>query len=153
MDDPTLNETTPLAEPSQRFILVVDDDEHVRSILETLIHMEGFQVATAVDGIEGLAAIEKRAPDLIVSDLMMSRQGGYEFLRELSARGIRAPVIVVTGSKLDDSTVNMIKQEGNVVDFARKPLSMAGFMLTLHKHLGTKPPPIQRSRGLNDRQR
>lgn len=116
-----------------------------------LMLQEGFQIATAVDGVEAMAAIQKRVPDLIVSDLMMSRQGGYEFLRELKAHGIGTPVIVISGSKLDDSTIQLIKQEGNVVDFARKPLQLTGFIMSLHARLGTQPPPGQRSRGLNER--
>lgn len=128
------------ASPADKFILVVDDDEGIRSLVELIAKGEGFQVATAADGLAGAQAIEAREPDLIVADLMMPRQGGYEFLRGLQASGNgRVPVMIITGSALNDSTIAMLKQEANVVEFFRKPIRAAAFSSAVHKHLGTAP--------------
>lgn len=138
--------------PADKLILVVDDDENVRMLIEMSATTEGFQVVTAVDGLDAGKKLESKTPDLIITDLMMPGQGGYEFLRTLQAAGNgRIPVFVVTGSMLDSSTINMIKQEANVVEFVSKPIRMSAFSASLHKHLKTKPPAIQRSRGINDR--
>lgn len=48
-------------------------------------------------------------------------------------------VIVITGSTLDDSTIKMIRQEANVVEFMAKPVRMNAFTASLHKHLKTAP--------------
>ena len=128
------------ASPSEKLVLVVDDDESVRSLIEMTAMTQGFQVLTAENGNDAMSKLESRAPDLIVTDLMMPGQSGYEFLRSLQAAGNgRIPVFVVTGSALDASTVGVIKQEGNVVEFFSKPIAMAKFTAALHKHLKTAP--------------
>jgi CheY-like chemotaxis protein len=72
---------------------------------------------------------------------MMPSQGGYELVRGLQATEQRAiPVVMVTGRKLDESTKEMFRREGNVVEVLAKPLPLNIFALTLHKVLGTKPP-------------
>ncbi len=129
-----------LAAPGEKLVLVVDDDETVRSFLEMSASLQGFRVLTAVDGIDAKAKLEAQTPDLIITDLMMPGLGGYEFLRSLqgSASG-RIPIFVVTGSALDDSTIKMIRAEANVVEFVAKPVKMAAFLAALHKTLKSQP--------------
>jgi CheY-like chemotaxis protein len=135
---PPQEEGPKLAQPSEKLVLVVDDDENVRSFIEMSATMEGFQVVTAVNGLDATAKLEKRSADLIITDLMMPGQGGYEFLRSLQAAGTgRIPIFVVTGSSLDSSTVAMIRQEANVVEFVSKPINITKFIGDLHKHLKT----------------
>jgi CheY-like chemotaxis protein len=128
------------AAPGEKLILVVDDDETVRSFLEMSAGLQGFRVLTAVDGLDAGVKLESQTPDLIITDLMMPGQGGYEFLRSLqgSSNG-RIPVFIVTGSALDDSTIKMIRAEANVVEFVAKPVKMAKFVAALHKTLKTAP--------------
>jgi DNA-binding response OmpR family regulator len=83
-------------------VLVVEDDPSVRGLLQTLHSAEGYDVATASDGLAGLVKASSRRPSLILLDLMMPDLGGIRVLEEL--RGDPAlsdvPVIVVTG-KID----------------------------------------------------
>lgn len=143
-----------LAAPSEKTILVVDDDDNIRSLIEMTAGMEGFKIVTAVNGLDAAKKLETLEPDLIITDIMMPGQGGYEFLRGLQASGhSRIPVFVVTGSALDTSTIGMIRQEANVVEFVNKPIRMVTFIATLHKHLKTAPAGSAAStgRGINDR--
>lgn len=129
-----------LASPADRLILVVDDDETVRGFLEMSASVQGFRVITAVDGLDAGVKLAAQAPDLIITDLMMPGQGGYEFLRSLQGSSTgRIPVFIVTGSALDDSTIKMIRAEANVVEFVAKPVKMAKFVAALHKTLKTAP--------------
>ncbi|MEK7383949.1 MAG: response regulator [Elusimicrobiota bacterium] len=129
-----------LAEPCDKMILIVDDDESVRSFIEMCASMQGFQIMTAVDGNDATAKIALRVPDLIITDLMMPGLGGYEFLRSLQGGGSgRIPIFVVTGCTRDDSTIKMIRQEANVVEFVAKPIKIAALVQALHKHLKTAP--------------
>jgi len=129
-----------LAAPGEKLLLIVDDDETVRSFLEMASSLQGFRVLTAVDGLDAAAKLEAKIPDLIITDLMMPGQGGYEFLRSLQGSATaRIPVFVVTGSALDDSTIKMIRAEANVVEFIAKPVKMAKFVAALHKTLKTAP--------------
>lgn len=137
---PAVEAAPAFASPETKLILVIDDDESVRSFIELSATMQGFQVVTAVNGLDAAAKLAVKPADLIVTDLMMPGQGGYEFLRSLqTAGGARVPVIVVTGSALDDSTIQMIRQEGNVVEFFAKPMRAPAFIAALHKHLKTAP--------------
>lgn len=141
-----------LAAPSEKLILVVDDDEGVRELVAVAAGAEGFKVIAAVNGLDGASKIETREPDLIVTDLMMPGQGGYEFLRALQASGNgRIPVLIITGSTINSSTVAMIRQETNVVEVLAKPIRVTPFISLLHKHLKTAPLPRAQTRGLNDR--
>jgi two-component system KDP operon response regulator KdpE len=143
----------PMAAPSDRLVLLVDDDENIRSLLEMSLEMEGFKIITAGNGLEAQKKLADKSPDLIITDLMMPGQGGYEFLRELQAQGGgRTPIFVVSASKLDSSTINMIRAEANVVEFVPKPIAMALFLANVHKVLKTAPPQREStSRGINDR--
>jgi CheY-like chemotaxis protein len=143
--------STPLGAPADKLVFVVDDDPLIRDLLELTVTGAGFRYASAVNGQDAAAKLETLEPHLIITDLMMPGQGGYEFLRSLQGTaGGRLPVIVVTASQLDASTVKMIKQEANVVEFFNKPIKMPLLIGALHKYLRTAPLPAG-SRGLNDR--
>jgi DNA-binding response OmpR family regulator len=83
-------------------VLVVEDDPSVRGLLHTLLAAEGYDVATASDGLAGLVKASSRKPSLILLDLMMPDLGGIRVLEELRGDPALAdvPVIVVTG-KID----------------------------------------------------
>jgi two-component system, cell cycle response regulator len=64
-------------------VLVVDDDPDKLSLLEFALSTAGYEVRTAKDGEEGLAALLSFQPDLVVSDIMMPRMNGYELARRI----------------------------------------------------------------------
>jgi len=83
-------------------ILVVEDEDTTRRMTRQMLERGGWKVTEAANGIEGLARVQERRPDLIVLDLMMPEMDGFEFLEELRAipecRSI--PVIVATAKEL-----------------------------------------------------
>jgi DNA-binding response OmpR family regulator len=83
-------------------VLVVEDDPSVRGLLHTLLSAEGYDVATASDGLAGLVKATAQHPALVLLDLMMPDLGGVRVLEELRDDPELAdiPVIVVTG-KID----------------------------------------------------
>jgi DNA-binding response OmpR family regulator len=83
-------------------ILVVEDDPSVRGLLQTLLSAEGYDVATASDGLAGLVKATSSHPALVLLDLMMPDLGGVRVLEEMRDDPELAdiPVIVVTG-KID----------------------------------------------------
>ena len=130
-----------LADPKDKRILVVDDDESVCAVLEHVIQKEGFQVAKATDGEVALQMVKQQHFDLLVLDVMLPRYGGFEILRELQVDQRDLPVVVVTGRYTDRSTEEMIRQESNVVDFLAKPINQPVLTGALHRVLKTQPPP------------
>jgi len=95
-DVPTLARTIPL-------VMVVDDSLTVRKITSRMLIREGFEVATAKDGVDGLQQLQDIQPDIILLDIEMPRMDGFEFARnvraDLKARDI--PIIMITSRTAD----------------------------------------------------
>jgi DNA-binding NarL/FixJ family response regulator len=86
-------------------ILIVEDEPQMRKNMATVLKMEGFQVATAVDGRDGVETARRELPALILCDVMMPKLDGYGVLAELRAdeKTARIPFIFLTakGEKAD----------------------------------------------------
>jgi two-component system, cell cycle sensor histidine kinase and response regulator CckA len=79
-------------------VLVVDDEEIMRSILTRTMESEHYQVYAAGDGLEALALLEKELPvDLVIADVSMPRMDGRELVLELSRRYPHLPVVLISG--------------------------------------------------------
>ncbi|OGS08115.1 MAG: hypothetical protein A2270_03480 [Elusimicrobia bacterium RIFOXYA12_FULL_51_18] len=129
------------AVPADKLVLIVDDDEAVRDLIEFVIKKEGFRVDKAVDGEEALRKARQVSPDIILLDLMLPKFGGFEILRELqSDETVNIPIVIITGRYTDRSTSDMIKQEPNVKDFIEKPVKPQALAAVVHKILKTQPP-------------
>ncbi len=100
-------------------ILIVDDDAAIRESLETFLAFEGYQVDLAVDGTSGLLALESKAYDLVLLDLMMPDRSGLEVLKDLRQRDVETPVMVITAYGSVENAVAAIKLGAN--DFITKP--------------------------------
>jgi len=134
-------ENTGFAIPADKLVLIVDDDEAVRDLIEFVIKKEGFRVDKAVDGEEALKKARQVSPDIILLDLMLPKFGGFEILRELqSDETVNIPIVIITGRYTDRSTSDMIKQEPNVKDFIEKPVKPQALAAVVHKILKTQPP-------------
>lgn len=79
-------------------ILVVEDEEDFRALLESVLKRAGYLVVTAESGETGLAAYAKEAPDLVVLDVQMPDMGGFEVCRRIRADGPRkdTPILFCT---------------------------------------------------------
>jgi diguanylate cyclase (GGDEF)-like protein len=91
---------------SKSNILVVDDNPDKLQLIEAALSLAGYQVTTAVDGVEALAAIESYQPDLVITDVMMPRMNGYELAQRIRANPVTKfiPVIMQTaaGRRIED---------------------------------------------------
>lgn len=103
-------------------ILVVDDKEIHRSLLQALLERDGYRVHPARDGREALAAAAAQPPDLVISDLLMPVMDGYALLRHWKSddrlRGI--PFVICTGTFTDREDVDLARDLG-ADGFLRKP--------------------------------
>jgi CheY-like chemotaxis protein len=77
-------------------VLIVEDDDHLRRVVKTLLEAEGFSVEEAADGLAGLEAAVSRPPDCILTDTLMPRLGGLDMLARLAKEGGGAPAILVS---------------------------------------------------------
>jgi len=78
-------------------ILVVDDEEIMRNLLDKLLSIEGYNILTAVDGQDALEVIAKENVDLVVSDMKMPRMDGFELLKNLRNNYPDIGVVIMTG--------------------------------------------------------
>ena len=117
-------------------ILVVDDEQDVRTYLRTLFAKAGYTVETAEDGEEGLTQAKAARPDLIFLDIMMPKRTGIMLYRRLKKdddlKGI--PVIAVTAfaMKGDEDRV----REGGCEAYIAKPIRIDELMGTVRHFLG-----------------
>lgn len=103
-------------------ILVIDDEEDLRENLKYVLQMKGYVVELAEDGVQGLKALEKFTPDLIILDLNMPNMGGIEFYQRICVRDLPTyPVFVLT------ARANMEKffKDFNVDGFMAKPFEIS----------------------------
>ncbi|MBK7702277.1 MAG: response regulator [bacterium] len=102
-------------------ILVVDDDQHLRTILKHVLEQGGFQVELAQDGPQALACLQRELPDLVLLDVMMPGLDGFDVLRELRARfrTHHLPVIMLTAKGETPHRVRGLAQGAN--DYLSKP--------------------------------
>lgn len=129
------------AKPSDKLVLLVDDDESLLDLMQHVVKKEGFRTDRAMDGMEALRKAEALNPDVLVLDFMLPNMGGYEALRELQARGLGSvPIIVVTGRAMDAKSVDEVRREPNVREFLVKPVRPVMLVAALHRVLGTEPP-------------
>lgn len=77
-------------------IVVIDDDEKITSMLRRALTFEGYSVATAGDGQEGLRRVLEHEPDVIILDVMMPKVDGWEVCRRIREGGIGTPVLMLT---------------------------------------------------------
>ncbi len=81
-------------------VLIVEDEEILRSLLQKRLREEGYEADVARDGIEGLEKIKQVKPDIVLLDIIMPNMGGFEMMEEMqkdkSFSGV--PVVVVSNS-------------------------------------------------------
>jgi two-component system alkaline phosphatase synthesis response regulator PhoP len=99
-------------------VLVIDDEEHLTSLVKAYLVKDGYQVTIANNGREGLAAVQRVHPDLIILDIMMPEMDGYEFIRILRVDS-DTPVIFLT-AKVDEQE-RVLGLELGADDYIVKP--------------------------------
>ena len=105
-----------------RRILVVDDEEDIRTELAEYLEIKGYQVEVAGDGREALDKLEAVPADVVVADIKMPRYNGYELIRQLRAMDLGIRVIAMTGD-LTQSGLDKAKELGATM-IIKKPINL-----------------------------
>ena len=106
-----------------RRILIVEDDNSIRELLVELLQGEGYEVGSAVNGLEGIHYLQKhQAPDLILIDLMMPIMDGYTFRTEQlkNADWAKIPIVVMSA---EANAKEKLKNFG-ITAFLSKPVEL-----------------------------
>ncbi len=122
-------------------VLIVDSDKEVVKLLRMYLADEGFRTGEAYDGIRGVLHALNDNPDLIITELNLSRLSGYELIKRLqtvSRRTAQVPVLILSAKALSSQEqTGLVELEPNVVEFVPKPITHGAFMVKIHKILGT----------------
>jgi len=103
-------------------LLLVDDEDNLRSMLEAALRHTGYDVHPAVDGRSALDAVGSLRPDLIVLDVMLPDLDGFEVCRRLRTGGDRTPVLFLTAKDATEDKVRGLTLGGD--DYLVKPFSL-----------------------------
>ena len=114
-------------------ILVVDDDDRLRSSFENLLSMEGYAVRSAASGEAALAMLDEGMPDAVIMDVRMPGMDGLATLRLLREREPRLPVIIMTAFSTTESAIEATKL--GAFDYILKPFDIPDVLSLLTKAL------------------
>ena len=126
-------------------ILIVDDDDHMRKVVRTLLSAIGVRdIYDASDGMSGLRAICAIVPDIVILDWKMPQVGGAEFMRTVRAPGTfplpNVPIIILTGHGERSCVVESMQLGAN--EYLLKPVSTKALFDRIASVL-TKPRPME----------
>lgn len=102
-------------------ILIIEDEEAIRSVVKAFLEDEGYNVVLAGDGLEGIEKFHAYRPDLILLDLMLPKMNGFSVCESIRKES-QVPIIMLTA--LDDDSSQMKGFDALADDYITKPFSM-----------------------------
>lgn len=126
-------------------LLMIDDDEALVDLMRDYLTSQGFELHSAHDGEEGLAVFERVAPDLVILDVMLPGQDGFEICK-LIRRTSRVPILMLTAR--GEETDRIVGLEIGADDYLAKPFNPRELVARIKAVLRriAEPPPSQRVR-------
>ncbi|HEX4035980.1 MAG TPA: response regulator transcription factor [Solirubrobacteraceae bacterium] len=103
-------------------ILVVDDEPNIVDVIAMALRYEGFEVESAANGADAIAAVAARRPQLLILDVMLPDLDGFEVARRLAGAQIDVPIIFLTARDSTEDKVHGLTVGGD--DYVTKPFSL-----------------------------
>ncbi|WP_456015897.1 EAL domain-containing response regulator [Pseudomonas fluorescens] len=119
-------------------LLIVDDEPHVRKLLETLLQHEGYQTLSAGSGEEALQLVAQQPPDLILLDIMMPGMDGYEVASHLKGDEATASIPIIMLSALSEPSARVTGLQTGAEEFISKPVERVELWLRVRNLLRLK---------------
>ncbi len=112
-------------------ILVVEDDLFLQKLVSDYLRKKGYEIETAVNGVDGIAKVKAVVPDLIVSDVIMPEMDGYEMVRQLRQNPptVNTPIIMLTA--LGEVSNKIMGFETGADDYMVKPFDLTELELRI----------------------
>ncbi|HET8772537.1 MAG TPA: sigma-54 dependent transcriptional regulator [Thermoanaerobaculia bacterium] len=114
-------------------ILIVDDEEVLRDVLDAVLRREGFDIVTASSGEEALNVLDTDEIDLIILDVMLPGISGIDTMRAIRISNPHLPVIIITAFSSIDGAIDAMKQ--GAFHYIPKPFKNEEVVLTVNKAL------------------
>jgi DNA-binding response OmpR family regulator len=111
-------------------VLIVEDDPHILLGLEEVLKSDGFDVAVCNRGDQAMDAVKKHRPTLIVLDVMLPGLSGYDICKQLRAKKVATPVLMLTakGQEID----KVVGLELGADDYVTKPFGVRELLARIH---------------------
>jgi DNA-binding response OmpR family regulator len=103
-------------------ILIIEDDAALLRGLKDNFQAEGYQVRTATDGQQGLAAMLQEPPDVLLLDLMLPKVNGYEICRAARSRHMHTPIVMLTARTREEDVFRGLELGAD--DYITKPFDI-----------------------------
>lgn len=116
-------------------VLVVDDEPAIVELVEVLLNGEGFEVTSASNGAEGLQALDRVKPNLIITDIAMPDMEGVEFISKLRKGGVAIPIIAMSGNAVGMGFLRASRLFG-AAETLVKPFRSADLLSLVHRLVG-----------------
>jgi DNA-binding response OmpR family regulator len=120
-------------------ILVVEDDPVNSMILADFLAANGYETVAASSGPEGIERFERDQPDLMLVDIQLPRQNGFEVCREIKSRpkGKTTPILLMSAVYNDRDQTNRTVQLGTIADgYLSKPFDLVHLLAQVRELLG-----------------
>ncbi|WP_072687028.1 response regulator transcription factor [Rhodococcus marinonascens] len=108
--------------PVEARVLIVDDEPNIVELLSVSLRFQGFEVASAPTGAEGLDTARRFQPDAVILDVMMPGMDGFGLLKRLRADGVDAPVLFLTAKDAVEDKISGLTLGAD--DYVTKPFSL-----------------------------
>lgn len=119
--------------PKKSSILVVDDEDALRTVLSGELASEGYEVRTAADGDEAVNEMGKANFDLVLLDIKMPRMNGFEVLKFIKEKHAKTKVVMLTGFADLKNAIESKKLGAD--DFVSKPYDLVDLLTTIERVL------------------
>ena len=114
-------------------VLIIEDEPNMVIGLKDSCEYEGYEVAVARDGKEGLEKAATEKPDIILLDVMLPAMSGIDVCRTLRSRGIETPIVMLTARSQE--TDKVVGLEVGADDYVTKPFSIKELLARIRAHL------------------
>lgn len=123
----------------EKRILLIEDDREIAQTLISVLSATGYRVVHAPNGMEGRRILEQEAPDLIITDMMMPKMGGFPVLEHLRTLENPPKVIMITAN--EGGRHKAYAEMLGVSDYLRKPFAMDVLLEAVERIIGLPPEP------------
>jgi DNA-binding response OmpR family regulator len=119
---------------NNRTVLVIDDDAHIRRVIELKLRKRGYEVITAMNGQEGLDLIKSQLPDVVITDIMMPKLDGETLCRQTDHFKRQHPFLtIVVTSRISPDDHRWVEEMNNT-QLMEKPFSLSRMLARIDQY-------------------
>lgn len=119
-------------------VLVIDDEAHIRRVIELKFKNQGYRVTTATNGEEGLDIIQTEQPDVVITDIMMPKMDGKSLCEQVNDLKKKRPFLtIVMTCRISPTEQEWIDQLQDTV-FVEKPFSLSTILKCVDQYFGNQ---------------